>query len=78
MTTDVEQALNILRERGAAGPVSTAIVLGTGLGSLVENVDDAISVPYEDLPGFPTSDVSGHRQPGRRTGRRPERPNPLL
>lgn len=60
MTTDVEQALTILRERGVAGPVSIGIVLGTGLGSIIENVDEAISIPYEDLPGFPTSDVSGH------------------
>ncbi|MDS7595802.1 purine-nucleoside phosphorylase [Agrobacterium tumefaciens] len=37
-----------------------AIVLGSGLGSLVEEVDEAIRVPYAELPGFPASGVSGH------------------
>jgi purine-nucleoside phosphorylase len=37
-----------------------AIVLGSGLGSLVEEVEEAIRVPYAELPGFPASGVSGH------------------
>lgn len=37
-----------------------AVVLGSGLGALVENVADAIRVPYEELPGFEQSGVSGH------------------
>lgn len=38
----------------------TAIVLGSGLGSLVDVVADAIRIPYADIPGFPESAVSGH------------------
>lgn len=38
----------------------TAIVLGSGLGSLVDEVTDAIHIPYADIPGFPESAVSGH------------------
>lgn len=38
----------------------TAIVLGSGLGSLVDEVADAIHIPYADIPGFPESAVSGH------------------
>lgn len=38
----------------------TAIILGSGLGSLVDEVSDAIRVPYSDIPGFPVSAVSGH------------------
>ncbi|MCI9868899.1 purine-nucleoside phosphorylase [Rhizobium skierniewicense] len=38
----------------------TAIVLGSGLGSLVSEVTDAIHIPYADIPGFPESAVSGH------------------
>lgn len=37
-----------------------AIVLGSGLGALVEGVRDAVRIPYSDLPGFPQSGVSGH------------------
>ena len=36
------------------------IVLGSGLGSLVDQVTDAVCIPYKDLPGFPVSAVSGH------------------
>lgn len=38
----------------------TAIVLGSGLGSLVSEVTDAIHIPYTEIPGFPESAVSGH------------------
>lgn len=37
-----------------------AVVLGSGLGSLVDEVENAVRVPYADLPGFPHSGVSGH------------------
>jgi len=38
----------------------TALVLGSGLGGLVDEVADAIRIPYGDLPGFPKSGVTGH------------------
>lgn len=37
-----------------------AIVLGSGLSSLVEEVTDPIRIPYGELPNFPQSGVSGH------------------
>lgn len=36
------------------------IILGSGLGSFAEQLDNAISIPYSDLPGFPISSVYGH------------------
>lgn len=36
------------------------IVLGSGLGSFAEQLDDAVSINYENLPGFPTMTVKGH------------------
>ncbi|MFC3071718.1 purine-nucleoside phosphorylase [Shinella pollutisoli] len=36
------------------------IVLGSGLGSLVEAVSDPVRIPYADLPSFPVSAVTGH------------------
>lgn len=53
-------ALAALRARGINAPVATAIVLGTGLGALADEVEEAIAVPFADLPGFPASGVSGH------------------
>ena len=36
------------------------IVLGSGLGALVEEVDAILALPYEEIPGLPVSTVAGH------------------
>ena len=36
------------------------IVLGSGLGSLVDAVAEPLRIPYAEIPGFPVSGVSGH------------------
>ena len=36
------------------------IVLGSGLGAFADEAEDAISVPYADIPGFPVPSVEGH------------------
>jgi purine-nucleoside phosphorylase len=37
-----------------------AIVLGTGLGGFAESITDQITIPYGDIPHFPTSTVQSH------------------
>lgn len=37
-----------------------AIVLGSGLGSFADCLEDSTIIPYEALYGFPSSDVPGH------------------
>lgn len=37
-----------------------AIVLGTGLGGLADRLEDVVSLPYAELPGFPMLTVKGH------------------
>jgi purine-nucleoside phosphorylase len=37
------------------------IILGTGLGGLVEEIDIKKSICYEDIPNFPVSTVEGHQ-----------------
>jgi purine-nucleoside phosphorylase len=48
----------VKRLRGRTPKV--ALVLGSGLGNLVDQVEDAIAIPYSELPGFPKSGVTGH------------------
>jgi purine-nucleoside phosphorylase len=36
------------------------IVLGSGLGGLADDVEDPISIPFEDLPGWPAATAPGH------------------
>jgi len=49
----IVEALNGLAPR-------VALVLGSGLGGLVEAVENAVHVSYDKLEGFPQSGVSGH------------------
>jgi purine-nucleoside phosphorylase len=58
MTTQAEAAVEVLRSRGIVEPVEMAIGLGPHLGTLADNLEDAIGVPYAELPGFPAIDSS--------------------
>jgi purine-nucleoside phosphorylase len=57
----VEVAAGFLRERLAGRAPVTAIVLGSGLGGLVDRMDEAETVPYGEIPGFHPSTVVGHK-----------------
>lgn len=37
-----------------------AIILGSGLGALVEAMEERVVIPYADIPNFPQSTVEGH------------------
>jgi purine-nucleoside phosphorylase len=54
-----EAAEKLGRLLGGLAP-KTALVLGSGLGGLVDEVEGALRIPYADLPGFPKSGVTGH------------------
>ena len=36
------------------------IVLGSGLGGLADDLDDAVAIPFADLPGWPPATAPGH------------------
>jgi purine-nucleoside phosphorylase len=37
-----------------------ALVLGSGLGALADELQDAVAIPYDEIPGFARSTVEGH------------------
>ena len=39
----------------------TAIILGSGLGALVNDIDIEVEIPYGEVPNFPVSTVEGHK-----------------
>lgn len=41
-------------------PVEIAVVLGTGLGGLLDQLEDKIEIPYADIPNFLLSTVASH------------------
>lgn len=56
---EVDEAAEAIRAAGATAP-RVAIVLGTGLGGLADQVGSATAIAYADLPHFPRSTVVGH------------------
>ena len=55
-----DQAASTLIDRGIDGGIDCAIVLGTGLGRIIDDMVEPISIPFEEIPGFPKGSVSGH------------------
>ena len=37
------------------------IILGSGLGKLADEIENPITIPYRDVPGFPVSTAIGHK-----------------
>jgi purine-nucleoside phosphorylase len=68
----IDEAVASLRPRIGATP-EVAIVLGSGLGEFAEHLEDAVVVPYGDIPHWPRSAVIGRAGKlvvGGRAGRR--------
>lgn len=57
---NVEASRDIIRAKIGVRAPKIAIILGSGLGGLGDKVEDAIKIPYKDLPGFPVTGVIGH------------------
>jgi purine-nucleoside phosphorylase len=54
-----EKAAQFILERTPLRP-QVGVVLGSGLGSLANDVRDAVRISYEDIPHFPKSTAEGH------------------
>ncbi len=55
----VDEAAAVVRGKLPFEP-RLGIILGTGLGALADEIDTAVSIPYDDLPHFPLSTVESH------------------
>ena len=61
LKANLEEAAGVLRERlGNREPV-VGIVLGSGLGPLAEQIEDAIIVPFGEIPHMKRSTATGHK-----------------
>ena len=59
MISLINQTADYIRTKVADIP-NTAIILGTGLGALVDHIEDKQYIPYTEIPNFPVSTVEGH------------------
>ncbi|MBQ9559515.1 MAG: purine-nucleoside phosphorylase [Bacteroidaceae bacterium] len=59
MYSKIQETASWLKARMASKP-NTAIILGTGLGRLTDEIEVSQTFPYTEIPNFPQSTVEGH------------------
>ena len=60
MIEQIKASANYIKERVAGFEPEVGVILGTGLGGLVNHIEIAHSIPYNEIPAFPVSTVEGH------------------
>lgn len=55
----VKEAAEYIRAKSPVKP-QVAIILGSGLGALAQQVEEAVTLPYGEIPNFPVSTAPGH------------------
>ena len=55
----VNDAAEAVRSRDARAP-DVALILGSGLGALADEITDPVPIPFSEIPGFPEAAVAGH------------------
>jgi purine-nucleoside phosphorylase len=59
-TDAARRSAESVRERIGDAEPEIGIILGSGLGGLADDIEDAVRVPFADVPGFPEVTVAGH------------------
>ncbi len=59
MFEKLQETVAFVEQRTALRP-SVGIILGSGLGNLVEQISDQVCIDYHELPHFPQTTVAGH------------------
>ncbi len=56
----IQAAVEAVRDRSGGRVPTVGLILGSGLGPFADKLEDAVAIPYADIPQFPTSTVVGH------------------
>lgn len=59
MLTQINEAVDFIKSKYNLRP-SVGIVLGSGLGSFTDEIENEFEISYADIPNFPLSTVEGH------------------
>jgi purine-nucleoside phosphorylase len=54
------KAAKAIRKRAVSQQPTFGIILGSGLGGLSKSIENAVRVPFGEIPGFPEVTVAGH------------------
>lgn len=55
----LKETTAFLKEKGV-GEIDFGLILGSGLGELADEIEEAISIPFSEIPHFAVSTVVGH------------------
>lgn len=58
-SANIQEAVQYLKDQGVSAP-TVGIVLGTGLGKMVEKISAIHTISYDDIPHFPVATVESH------------------
>lgn len=56
----IQESAQWISDRIDRRPLDIGLVLGSGLGDMAAQVEDAVTIPYDRIPHFPVSTVEGH------------------
>jgi purine-nucleoside phosphorylase len=54
------KAAQAIGKRAGARQPAVAVILGSGLGGLANAIENAVRIPFGDIPGFPEATIVGH------------------
>jgi len=54
------KAAQAIGKRAGSRQPAVAVILGSGLGGLANAIENAVRIPFGDIPGFPEATVVGH------------------
>jgi purine-nucleoside phosphorylase len=60
LAQDIERSTATIRVRAVQRSPRVGIVLGSGWQGVLSRLDEAVSIPYADLPAMPVVGVAGH------------------
>lgn len=60
LSEKIQQTKEYILSKAGQAP-ATGLILGSGLGVLAEEIDNPISISYNEIPHFPVSTVDGHK-----------------
>lgn len=60
LVNDIKSAADYLK-KFIKVDIDLAVVLGSGLGEMADEIQDSVKIPYNEIPAFPVSTVQGHK-----------------
>jgi xanthosine phosphorylase len=60
MSVTMQETMGVIRKYAPNFNAKVGIILGSGLGSIAEQLTNVVTIPYQAIPGLQTGGVSGH------------------